>query len=248
MYCLIVKICLFCNPAFRSNSCKYELNSKPRLLNSCSETSCDHLSDNNITDVDTAAGSSSSCSSSSTNIVVVAQNTKNLRFGNSMESSDIGDSISDETTSFTSSSCPTRRLSSNSSNYSSHKNRSLDSIEEFIQQQHQPQQRHHKNQQHNLSSTTSNVSNGEGNDPTSNTRPPLSNSSSQESLPSDQQSANQPASLPYHQYYHVFREGELEQLLGKYVENLHVIQSYYDHASWCIVAEKVQVWTIWLIV
>ncbi|XP_011502011.1 PREDICTED: uncharacterized protein LOC105365516 [Ceratosolen solmsi marchali] len=64
----------------------------------------------------------------------------------------------------------------------------------------------------------------------------LSGSSSQESLPSDQ--------ITYHQYYHVFREGELDQLIGKYIENLHVISSYYDHASWCIVAEKVQVWTI----
>jgi hypothetical protein len=64
----------------------------------------------------------------------------------------------------------------------------------------------------------------------------LSGSSSQESLPSDQ--------ITYHQFYHVFREGELDQLIGKYVENLHVISSYYDHASWCIIAEKVQVWTI----
>ena len=71
---------------------------------------------------------------------------------------------------------------------------------------------------------------------TSNSNGTLSGSSSQESLPSDQ--------MIYHQYYHVFREGELEQLIDKYVENLHVISSYYDHASWCIVAEKVQVWTI----
>ncbi|KAG5326308.1 TRM9B methyltransferase, partial [Pseudoatta argentina] len=68
----------------------------------------------------------------------------------------------------------------------------------------------------------------------------LSNASSQESLPSDRGGG----SITYHQYYHVFREGELDQLINKYVENLHIISSYYDHASWCIVAEKVQVWTI----
>lgn len=64
---------------------------------------------------------------------------------------------------------------------------------------------------------------------------------SQESLPSD----NIGGEITYHRYYHVFREGELDQLIEKYVENLHIISSYYDHASWCIIAEKVQVWTIW---
>lgn len=68
----------------------------------------------------------------------------------------------------------------------------------------------------------------------------LSNASSQESLPSDRGGG----SITYHQYYHVFRQGELDQLINKYVENLHIISSYYDHASWCVVAEKVQVWTI----
>ncbi|XP_012250628.2 uncharacterized protein LOC105682942 isoform X2 [Athalia rosae] len=68
----------------------------------------------------------------------------------------------------------------------------------------------------------------------------LTDSSSQESLPSDHGGG----AITYHQYYHVFREGELDQLINKYVENLHIISSYYDHASWCIVAEKVQVWTI----
>lgn len=48
----------------------------------------------------------------------------------------------------------------------------------------------------------------------------------------------------YHRYYHVFREGELDKLIEKYVQNLHIISSYYDHANWCVVAEKVQVWTI----
>lgn len=68
----------------------------------------------------------------------------------------------------------------------------------------------------------------------------LSDDTSQDSLPSD----NIGGAITYHRYYHVFREGELDQLIEKYVENLHIISSYYDHASWCIVAEKVQVWTI----
>ncbi|KAJ8922695.1 hypothetical protein NQ315_007728 [Exocentrus adspersus] len=63
---------------------------------------------------------------------------------------------------------------------------------------------------------------------------------SQESLPTD----NIGGEITYHRYYHVFREGELDQLIEKYVENLHIISSYYDHSSWCIIAEKVQVWTI----
>lgn len=68
----------------------------------------------------------------------------------------------------------------------------------------------------------------------------LLSDTSQDSLPSD----NIGGEITYHRYYHVFREGELDQLIEKYVENLHIISSYYDHASWCIVAEKVQVWTI----
>ncbi|CAB4064272.1 unnamed protein product [Lepeophtheirus salmonis] len=68
---------------------------------------------------------------------------------------------------------------------------------------------------------------------------PLSGASSQESLHSD--SSQQQTQ---HRYYHVFREGELDHLINTYVENLHIINSYYDHSNWCIVAEKVNVWTI----
>lgn len=62
----------------------------------------------------------------------------------------------------------------------------------------------------------------------------------QESLPSD----NGGGSITFHRYYHVFREGELDQLINKYVENLHILSSYYDHSNWCVIAEKVHVWTI----
>ena len=57
-------------------------------------------------------------------------------------------------------------------------------------------------------------------------------------------SAEAGGSLTHHRYYHVFREGEINHIIEKYVENLHIISSYYDHANWCVVAEKVNVWTI----
>ncbi|XP_045520636.1 uncharacterized protein LOC123711843 [Pieris brassicae] len=66
--------------------------------------------------------------------------------------------------------------------------------------------------------------------------PSLSDGS--DSLPSEG------GAVTYHRYYHVFKKGELDQLIEKYVESLHVVSSYYDQASWCVIAEKVQVWTI----
>jgi hypothetical protein len=71
-------------------------------------------------------------------------------------------------------------------------------------------------------------------------------STSQDSLQSSDcpTSENTTHTTNFHRYYHVFREHELDRLIEKYVENLHIISSYYDHANWCIVAEKVQVWTI----
>lgn len=51
-------------------------------------------------------------------------------------------------------------------------------------------------------------------------------------------------SSTHHRYYHVFREGELDALINHHVSNLHIVSSYYERASWCVVAEKVQVWTI----
>ncbi|KAK5868882.1 hypothetical protein PBY51_009858 [Eleginops maclovinus] len=49
---------------------------------------------------------------------------------------------------------------------------------------------------------------------------------------------------PCLRYYHVFREGELAELIEKHVEELHVKHTYFDHANWCVVAEKVQLWKI----
>ncbi|CAG2106256.1 unnamed protein product [Medioppia subpectinata] len=49
-----------------------------------------------------------------------------------------------------------------------------------------------------------------------------------------------------HRYFHVFRSGELEQLIEQNIQNLHVVNSYYNEraTSWCVVVEKVHVWTI----
>jgi ubiquinone/menaquinone biosynthesis C-methylase UbiE len=41
----------------------------------------------------------------------------------------------------------------------------------------------------------------------------------------------------YHRYYHVFVKGELENLLEK-IENISIIDSYYDHANWCCIVKK----------
>lgn len=45
-------------------------------------------------------------------------------------------------------------------------------------------------------------------------------------------------------YYHVFKEGELAELIEHHVEELHVKHTYFDHSNWCVVAEKIQLWKI----
>ncbi|XP_037942700.1 uncharacterized protein LOC119675566 [Teleopsis dalmanni] len=57
-------------------------------------------------------------------------------------------------------------------------------------------------------------------------------------------SPSQGGATTHHRYYHVFREGELDALINHHVTSLHIVSSYYERASWCVVAEKVQVWTI----
>ena len=86
--------------------------------------------------------------------------------------------------------------------------------------------------------------NGGSSDPNSagsNHKNSLSAASSNDSLHSESNGGSQ----AFHRYYHVFKEGELDYLINTYVDNLHIINSYYDHANWCIVAEKVNVWTLW---
>ncbi|XP_041360211.1 uncharacterized protein LOC121376415 [Gigantopelta aegis] len=40
-------------------------------------------------------------------------------------------------------------------------------------------------------------------------------------------------------YYHVFREGELKQLVSENIKDLVIVDTYFDHANWCLVAEKI---------
>lgn len=57
-------------------------------------------------------------------------------------------------------------------------------------------------------------------------------------------SPSQGGATTHHRYYHVFREGELDALINHHVASLHIVSSYYERASWCVIAEKVQMWTI----
>ncbi|KAK0098149.1 hypothetical protein PV326_010848 [Microctonus aethiopoides] len=149
------------------------------------------------------------------------------KLGDSLESSDIGDSI-DTTVSLSDDSSNTKRLCSAST-------ASLGSINVDYNISVKDKRKYRYGRRSISEEIT--TDNRRFNEIKSDN---FSESSSQESLPSDHGGG----AITYHQYYHVFREGELDQLINKYVENLHIISSYYDHANWCIVAEKVQVWTI----
>lgn len=41
----------------------------------------------------------------------------------------------------------------------------------------------------------------------------------------------------YHRYYHLFKEGELEDLISN-IEELKVVESYWDVDNWYVCAEK----------
>ena len=43
----------------------------------------------------------------------------------------------------------------------------------------------------------------------------------------------------YHRYYHVFKKGELEELINE-IPGLKILESYYDHANWCVILEKIE--------
>lgn len=42
----------------------------------------------------------------------------------------------------------------------------------------------------------------------------------------------------FHRYYHVFREGELEAAC-RTLNNVSILQSYYDQGNWCVILQKV---------
>ena len=41
----------------------------------------------------------------------------------------------------------------------------------------------------------------------------------------------------FQRYYHVFRRGELTQLFSQ-VEGVRVLEEFYDHENWCVLAER----------
>lgn len=41
----------------------------------------------------------------------------------------------------------------------------------------------------------------------------------------------------YLRYYHVFEEGEIENVCAT-VENITIVKSYYDQGNWCVILEK----------
>ena len=45
----------------------------------------------------------------------------------------------------------------------------------------------------------------------------------------------------YHRYYHMFRQGELEALIEMHFPGrLRVVESWFDHANWAVVVEKLE--------
>lgn len=45
-------------------------------------------------------------------------------------------------------------------------------------------------------------------------------------------------SVVYQRYYHVFKNGELEKLIGE-IEGVKIIESYYDHENWCCICMNI---------
>ncbi|XP_075055089.1 putative tRNA methyltransferase 9B [Mixophyes fleayi] len=45
-------------------------------------------------------------------------------------------------------------------------------------------------------------------------------------------------------YYHIFKQGELRDLIEHYVPELHVVQTFFDHSNWCVIVQKNQLWKI----
>lgn len=41
----------------------------------------------------------------------------------------------------------------------------------------------------------------------------------------------------FHRYYHVFKEGELEEMCGR-ISGCHVLEKYYDQGNWAVIVQK----------
>ncbi|XP_033486468.2 tRNA (carboxymethyluridine(34)-5-O)-methyltransferase alkbh8 [Epinephelus lanceolatus] len=87
-------------------------------------------------------------------------------------------------------------------------------------------------------SPDSNMSSGSGLDTCDATHSPDSkpSPSGDTSKTSALKSESSPAPV-FHRYYHVFQQGELEQLCGQ-VTGIKVQSSYHDQGNWCVILEK----------
>lgn len=83
----------------------------------------------------------------------------------------------------------------------------------------------------------SNMSSGSSQDTSDATHGP--DSKPQPSADATQTSTSTESSSPpvFHRYYHVFQQGELEQLCGQ-VTGVKVQSSYHDQGNWCVILEK----------
>ena len=43
--------------------------------------------------------------------------------------------------------------------------------------------------------------------------------------------------IVYHRFYHVFKEGELNELV-QFISDARIIETYYDNGNWCVILEK----------
>ncbi|XP_073518629.1 probable tRNA methyltransferase 9B [Phyllobates terribilis] len=41
-------------------------------------------------------------------------------------------------------------------------------------------------------------------------------------------------------YYHIFKQGELSDIIEQCIPELRVVQTFFDHSNWCVIAEKIQ--------
>ncbi|XP_048243758.1 probable tRNA methyltransferase 9B [Haliotis rufescens] len=75
-------------------------------------------------------------------------------------------------------------------------------------------------------------------------RPVLEETISDNCLPSPGSTGQTLSNTDLCRFYHVFKEGELVDIVKDNIEDLHIIDTYFDHANWCLIAEKVKLWKI----
>lgn len=56
--------------------------------------------------------------------------------------------------------------------------------------------------------------------------------------PGAEAEAARPEGTVFNRYYHMFKEGELEKLVAG-VSQLQLVESYYDHENWVVIAKKI---------